>query len=89
MKKILLTGLSEASRNALRFTRSFSIDTLVDFHLLCVHPAESGSQRNPILAVKPRQFIYADQLTAVVSELRREATNDWHTYRSPRPVRGN
>ena len=83
MKKILLlTDLSEVSRNTLQFARSFFSDTLVDFHLLCVHPAEPNSQHNPILAVKLPRSPYADQLTGVVSELRREVTNDWHTFRS-------
>ena len=83
MKKILLlTDLSEASHNALRFARSFFSDTLVDFHLLCVHPVESNSQHNPLLVVKATRSAYADQLDGVVTELRREATNDWHTFRS-------
>jgi hypothetical protein len=44
MKKILLlTDLSEASRNALTFARSFFSDTVADFHLLCVYPITSGN----------------------------------------------
>ncbi|GAB3643651.1 universal stress protein [Spirosoma arcticum] len=83
MKKILLlTDLSEASHNALQFARSFFSDTLVDFHLLCAHPVESGSQHNPLLVVETPRSACADQLTDVVSKLRREATNDWHTFRS-------
>lgn len=83
MKKILLlTDLSEASHNALQFARSFFSDTLVDFHLLCVHPVESGSQHNPIIVVKATQSAQAVQLNKIVGELRREATNDWHTFRS-------
>ena len=83
MKKILLlTDFSEASRNALSFARLFFADTLADFHLLCAHPVELGSQQNPMLVVKAARSAYADQLTDVVSELRREATNDWHTFRS-------
>ena len=83
MKKILLlTDLSEASHNALQFARSFFSDTLVDFHLLCVHPIKSGSQHNPIIVVKATQSSQAVQLNKIVGELRREATNDWHTFRS-------
>lgn len=83
MKKILLlTDLSEASRNALEFARSFFSDAVASFHLLRAHPVESGSQHNPLLVDKAASPTYADQLTDVVSELRREATNDWHTYRS-------
>ncbi len=83
MKKILLlTDLSEASRNALAFARSFFSDTVADFHLLCVHPIASGSQHNPLLVFEMPPSVQADQLNNVVTELRREATNDWHTFRS-------
>lgn len=83
MKKILLlTDLSEASHNALQFARSFFSDTLADFHLLCVHPVEPGSLHNPLLVIDATRSAYADQLDGVVTRLRREATNDWHTFRS-------
>lgn len=83
MKKILLlTDLSEASHNALRFARSFFSDTLADFHLLCVHPVDPKSIHNPLLVVETPPSPFADQLQEVVTGLRREATNDWHTFRS-------
>ena len=83
MKKILLlTDLSEASHNALTFARSFFSDTVADFHLLCVHPLAPGNQHNPLLAYKKLPSIQADKLNNVVNELRRAATNDWHTFRS-------
>jgi nucleotide-binding universal stress UspA family protein len=76
MKKILvLTDFSEVSRYALAFAHSFFGDTIVDFHLLCVHPPEPGIQ--PVA-----EATCDDQLRDVVLALRREATNDWHTFRS-------
>jgi len=81
-KILLLTDLSEAARNALQFAHSFFSDTIADFHLLCVYPAEPGSQHNPLLVVETPRSAYADQLHEVVTELRQEATNDWHTFRS-------
>lgn len=76
MKKILvLTDFSEASRYALAFAHSFFGDIVVDFHLLCVHPPEPDIQ--PIA-----EATCDDQLRDIVLALRREATNDWHTFRS-------
>ena len=75
MKKILmLTDFSEASHNALQFARSFFGDTVADFHLLCVHPAKPDD--------KLARVTSADQIHDVVTGLRREATTDWHTFRS-------
>lgn len=83
MKKILLlTDFSTASCNALRFARSLFSDTVADFHLLSAHPAEpnDGFDSRPVAEVG--HSTYADQLHATVMGLRREATNDWHTFRS-------
>ena len=83
MKKILLlTDLSEASHNALTFARSFFSDTVADFHLLCVHPIASGRQHNPLFVIKEPPSVQEGQLNDIVTKLRREATNDWHTFRS-------
>lgn len=83
MKKILLlTDFSEASHNALKFAHSFFSDTVADFHLLCVHPVNPKSIHNPLLVVETPPSPYADQLQEVVTELRRDAVNDWHTFRS-------
>ncbi|WP_461136929.1 universal stress protein [Spirosoma lituiforme] len=83
MKKILLlTDLSEASRHALAYARSFFRDTVVDFHLLCVHPIASSSHHNPLLVIKTPPSVQSVELTKVVAQLRRESTNDWHTFRS-------
>ncbi|MBD2756530.1 universal stress protein [Spirosoma validum] len=81
MKKILLlTDLSEASRHALAYARSFFRDTVADFHLLCVHPIASRSHHNPLFAFKTPPSVQSEELTKVVDQLRREATNDWHTF---------
>jgi nucleotide-binding universal stress UspA family protein len=83
MKKILLlTDLSDASRNALTFARSFFSDSVADFHLLCVYPIASGSRHNPLLVFETPPSPQAGQLNDIITELRREATNDWHTFRS-------
>lgn len=83
MKKILvLTDLSEASRDALTFARSFFSDTVADFHLLCVHPIAASGQHNPLLVYETPPSAQAGQLNDMVIELRRGATNDWHTLRS-------
>lgn len=83
MKKILLlTDFSEASRNALSFARSFFADTLADFHLLCAHPMELGDFHSSEPVAKSIGSTYADQLHAIVTGLRGEATNDWHTFLS-------
>lgn len=85
MKKILLlTDFSEASHNALQFARSFFGDTVADFHLLCANALEPAGSNNPNPAtfVPPTRPNYADQLHTVVTDLRREAITDWHTFRS-------
>ena len=83
MKKILLlTDFSEASRNALQFAQAFFSDTVTNFHLLCVHPVDPRSLHNPLLVVETPPSPYALQLHEVVTELRRNATNDWQTFRS-------
>ena len=83
MKKILLlTDFSEASRNALAFARSFFSDTVVDFHLFCAKSLEINNMNSPANVAQATRTSYADQLHQVVTELRREATNDWHTFRS-------
>lgn len=83
MKKILiLTDFSEASRHALAFARSFFEDTVADFHLLSIYPAETdgfaGLQQNNQTA----SAYSTDQVQALVTELRQQATTDWHTFRS-------
>jgi nucleotide-binding universal stress UspA family protein len=83
MKKILLlTDLSEASRNALTFARSFFSDTVADFHLLCVYPITSGNRHNPLLVFETPPSVQAGLLNDMVAELRGAATHDWHTFRS-------
>lgn len=83
MKKILvLTDFSEASRNALQFARSFFGDTVAEFHLLCVHPVETDAFYSAHHVAKTASTAFAEQLSDVVAELRREATTDWHTFRS-------
>lgn len=83
MQKILvLTDFSEASRNALAYARSFFSDTLVDFHLLSIYPAETdgfyGLKHND----KTARITCIDQLNTIVAELSQQAANDWHTFRS-------
>lgn len=83
MKKILLlTDFSEASRNALSFARLFFADTLADFHLLCAHATESDGFNSPKPVSEIACSTPTDQLHAIVTGLRGEATNDWHTFRS-------
>lgn len=83
MKKILLlTDFSEASQNALAFARSFFSDTVADFHLLYAHPVEPNEGNNAKPVTETTRAAYVDQLQAIVTGLRREATNDWHTFRS-------
>lgn len=83
MKKILvLTDFSEASRNALQFARSFFGDTVAEFHLLCVHPVETDVFYSTHHVARTATTAFAEQLSDLVAELRREATTDWHTFRS-------
>lgn len=84
MKKLLvLTDFSEASRHALDYARSFFSDTVADFHLLCVSPeATSLAPYNPIYCHEASRTAYADQLNDILTQLRMQATTDWHTYRS-------
>ncbi|MCY7360041.1 MAG: universal stress protein [Rudanella sp.] len=81
MKKILLlTDFSEASHNALAFARSFFSDSVVNFHLLCANSLEPAI--SPANVAQTTRMNYASQLQHIITELHREATNDWHTYRS-------
>ncbi|GAB2583778.1 universal stress protein [Spirosoma areae] len=83
MKKILLlTDFSEASHNAITFVRSFFSDSVVDFHLFCARSLEIHDMDNSTNDSRTTRTSYADQLHEVVTGLRREATNDWHTFRS-------
>ncbi len=83
MKKLLLlTDFSEASRHALDYARSFFSDTVADFHLLCVYPPESAAAYSPIHSHEASRTAYTDQLNDILTQLRQEATTDWHTYRS-------
>lgn len=85
MKKILvLTDFSEASHNALAFARSFFSDSVVNFHLLCANSLEPPIDSANV--AQTTRMNYASQLHHIMTELYREATNDWHTYRaSSRP----
>lgn len=83
MKKLLLlTDFSEASRHALDYARSFFSDSVADFHLLCVYPPESTAAYNPMYCHEASHTAYADQLNDILTQVRREATTNWHTYRS-------
>lgn len=83
MKKLLLlTDFSEASCHALDYARSFFGDTVADFHLLCVHPPESTAAYNPIYSHEASRTAYDDQLNDMLTQLRQQATTDWHTFRS-------
>lgn len=83
MKKILvLTDLSEASQHALSFARSFFSDTVVDFHLLCVHPPTLYRSPDFVYTTKTSTTACADQLRAILAELHQDATTNWHTFRS-------
>ncbi len=83
MKKLLLlTDFSEASNHALAFARSSFGDTVADFHLLCVYPAEPDGLYRPLHSAEATRTVYADRLNELVNALRREATTDWHTFRS-------
>lgn len=79
MKKLLiLTDFSEASRHALDYARSFFGSTVANFHLLCVSPPASAIADNQ----KASGTAYTDQLNDILTQLRWEATTDWHTFRS-------
>jgi nucleotide-binding universal stress UspA family protein len=83
MKKILvLTDFSEASRNALAFARSFFSDTLADFHLVNVLPSHADSFNGVKHTAESDRSEATRQLQAIVTELRLQAANDWHTFRS-------
>lgn len=83
MKKILLlTDFSEASQHALDFARSFFGDTVADFHLLCIYPLETDGFHSPMYGAETARVAYAERLNDVVMALRRQATTDWHTFRS-------
>ncbi|GAB4029321.1 universal stress protein [Spirosoma jeollabukense] len=85
MKKILvLTDFSEASRNALSFAQSFFSDTIADFHLLTSYPAQTGGfnglKHNAEAARSATTS--ANQLQRMVIELRQQAIQQGHTFRS-------
>ncbi|SFC77311.1 universal stress protein [Spirosoma endophyticum] len=85
MKKILmLTDFSEASRNALSFAQSFFSETIADFHLLTIYPAQTGGfnglKHNAEAARSATTS--ANQLQRMVIELRQQATHEGHTFRS-------
>ncbi|MFD2938267.1 universal stress protein [Spirosoma flavum] len=83
MKKILmLTDFSEASRNALCFARAFFADTLADFHLLTIYPAQTEGFNGLKHNAESARSAGANQLHSIVTELRQQATNDWHTFHS-------
>ncbi|CAN5507858.1 hypothetical protein BH09BAC4_BH09BAC4_12830 [soil metagenome] len=85
MKKILmLTDFSEASRNAFAFAQSFFRDTIADFHLLTIYPAQTGGfnglKHNAEAARAATTS--ANQVQRMVIELRQQATHPEHTFRS-------
>lgn len=83
MKKILvLTDFSEASSHALQFARSFFSDTVAEFHLLCVYPVESDGFYSQNHVAQTARTAFGEQLMHMVTDLRRDATSDWHTFRS-------
>lgn len=83
MKKILLlTDFSEASHHALQYARSFFSDTAVDFHLLCIYPVEPDSFYSQKHVATTARTAFNDQLHELATNLRHEAINDWHTFRS-------
>lgn len=83
MKKILLlTDFSEASHNALHYIRSFLSDTVADIHLLCAYPLETDGFYEPAYVAQTAKNAFSDQLEDIVAGLRREAVNDWHTFRA-------
>lgn len=83
MKKILLlTDFSEASHHALQFARSFFSDTLADFHLLCAHPAENDTFCGTSHVTRTARTTFSDQLQAVVTGLRQQSINEWHSFRA-------
>lgn len=80
----MLTDFSEASHNAFAFARSLLSNTHADFHLLYVYPAQAegfnGVKHN---AESTRLATSSDnQLQRMVAELRQQATNEVHTFRS-------
>ena len=82
MKKILLlTDFSEASHNALRYVRSFLSDTIADIHLLCAYPVESNDDDEKYVA-ETAKHAFRDDLNEMLDDLRRDADNDWHTFRA-------
>lgn len=83
MKKILLlTDFSEASRNALAYCRSFFGDTVADFHLICAYPVEVDHFYTQKHVAQTARTAFTDQLHDMVTELRHQTDNDWHTFRS-------
>ncbi|MBO0935414.1 universal stress protein [Fibrella sp. HMF5335] len=83
MKKILLlTDFSEAAHNALHFTRSFFSDTVADFHLLCAHPVEADPFYSQKHVTQTAHTAFSEQLFNLVTDLRQQATTNWHTYRA-------
>jgi nucleotide-binding universal stress UspA family protein len=81
MKKILLlTDFSEASRNALSFTRSFFADTLADFHLVNIYPVQTDDSNGLKHNAESARSAGAGQLQTIVTQLHQQATNDWHTF---------
>lgn len=83
MKKILiLTDFSEAASNALAFASSFFGDAVADFHLLCVHPAESEGFYSLLYGIESSQKDYPRQLNEILVTLQQESTTDWHTFRA-------
>ena len=78
----MLTDFSEASRHALSFARSFFSDTLADFHLINIYPAQMGGFDGLKHNAESTRLAGANQLQTIVAELRQQATNDWHTFHS-------
>ncbi|MCX6217203.1 universal stress protein [Spirosoma sp.] len=83
MKKILLlTDFSEASRHALYFARSFFSESIADFHLLCAYPNKPDKGYNTSQLTQTIQTAFADQLQAVIADVRQQSVKDWHSFRA-------
>ncbi|WP_338868998.1 universal stress protein [Spirosoma sp. SC4-14] len=83
MKKVLvLTDFSEASHNALRFTRSLFADTDTDFHLLCVYPIEPDGFYGQKHVKETACTAFTDSLQELAQTMRTQPVLATHTFRS-------
>lgn len=83
MKKILvLTDFSQAATHAFAYARSFFADSVADFHLLCACPVEADPFYSQKEVADSACATYTAQLSALIADLRQQATDDWHTFHS-------